>query len=314
LNRVGWIHSPLYAEHDTGPSHPECAARIVAIEERLAASGLADDLQLGEPEALPVEALEAVHAAGHGARIRAAVESGQACVDSVDMPIGPGSYRAALMAAGAALAGVDQVLGQGCESAFVTTRPPGHHAEVNLAGGFCLFNNVALAARHAQRQHGLGKVAIVDWDVHHGNGTQHLFEHDPDVFYASLHQFPHYPGSGARDERGLEAGEGATLNCPQDPGSGDVQWLRAFEGELLPALESFAPELILVSAGFDAHARDPLSDTLLSSEAFGHMTRALLQVARSLTGRGLVSMLEGGYDLQALANSTEAHIQSLLED
>jgi acetoin utilization deacetylase AcuC-like enzyme len=150
--------------------------------------------------------------------------------------------------------------------------------------------------------------------VHHGNGTQHLFENDPNVFYASLHQFPHYPGTGARDERGLGEGEGATLNCPQDPGSGDAEWLGAFEGELLPSLESFRPDLVLVSAGFDAHARDPLSATLLTTEAYGQMTRALLQVARTLTGHGLVSLLEGGYDLEGLASSTAVHVQSLLED
>ncbi|HIF40942.1 MAG TPA: histone deacetylase [Planctomycetes bacterium] len=308
------MHSALQAEHDTGTGHPECAARVQAIEDRLIKSGLVDCLELSEPQALPVDALEAVHDPDHGARILAAVEAGQSCVDSVDMPISAGSYGAGLMAAGAAVAGVDQVLKAGCESTFVTTRPPGHHAEVNLAGGFCLFNNVALAARHAQAEHGLQRVAIVDWDVHHGNGTQHLFENDPSVFYASLHQFPHYPGTGARDERGLGEGEGATLNCPQDPGSGDAEWLEAFEGELLPSLESFRPDLVFVSAGFDAHARDPLSATLLTTEAYGQMTRALLQVARTLTGHGLVSLLEGGYDLEGLASSTAVHVQSLLED
>lgn len=314
MNRVGWIHSALQAEHDTGTGHPECAARVQAIEHRLVSGGLVDCLELSEPEALHVDALEAVHHPEHGARIRAAVQAGQSCVDSVDMPISAGSYGAGLMAAGAAVAGVDQVLRAGCESTFVTTRPPGHHAEVNQAGGFCLFNNVALAARHAQTGHGLKRIAIVDWDVHHGNGTQHLFENDPSVFYASLHQFPHYPGTGARDERGLGEGEGATLNCPQAPGSGDTEWLEAFEGELLPSLESFRPDLVFVSAGFDAHARDPLSATLLTTEAYGQMTRALLQVARSLTGHGLVSLLEGGYDLEGLASSTAVHVQSLLED
>ena len=314
MNRVGWIHSALQAEHDTGTGHPECGARVQAIEDRLTSSGLVDCLELSEPQALPLESLQAVHDPGHGARIRAAVEAGQSCVDSVDMPISAGSYGAGLMAAGAALAGVDQVLNAGCESTFVTTRPPGHHAELNLAGGFCLFNNVALAARHAQSAHGLQRVAIVDWDVHHGNGTQHLFEDDANIFYASLHQFPHYPGTGARGERGLGEGEGATLNCPQDPGSGDSEWLGAFEGEVLPALESFQPDLVLVSAGVDAHARDPRSSTLLTTESYAHMTRALLQVARSLTGHGLVSLLEGGYDLEGLASSTAVHIQSLLED
>jgi len=314
LNRVGWIGSPAQDEHQTGPGHPECSARIAAIETHLERCCLAQDLLALDARPLTEKALEAVHAPDHGPRIRAAAVSGQSVVDSSDMQISSGSYAAGLAAAGAGLAAIDQVLGDVLESCFVTTRPPGHHAEFNLAGGFCLFNNVALAARHAQTEHGLQRIAIVDWDVHHGNGTQHLFEDDPSVFYASLHQFPHYPGTGARDERGRGSGEGATLNCPQDPGSADAQWLTAFEDQVLPALESFSPDLILVSAGFDAHRRDPLSDTLLTTEAYGQMTRSLLELARSATGHGLVALLEGGYDLQGLAESVEAHLRSLLQD
>ncbi len=177
--------------------------------------------------------------------------------------------------------------------------------------GFCLFNNAVLAARHAQAEHGLGRVAIVDWDVHHGNGSQHLTESDPSVLYASLHQFPHYPGTGAEGERGLGAGEGATLNCPQPAGSGDADWLADFEGQVLPRLEAFDPELVIISAGFDAHALDPLSDTRLTEEAYRVMTRGLLDLARDRCAGRVVSLLEGGYSLSGLARSVEAHVGEL---
>jgi len=178
--------------------------------------------------------------------------------------------------------------------------------------GFCLFNNAAIVARHVQRRHGLARVAIVDWDVHHGNGTQHLFERDPSVFYASLHQYPHFPGTGAANERGLGAGEGTTLNLPQHAGSGNREWLRAFESVLLPAVEAFAPDFIVLSAGFDAHALDPLSGTELDGAAFAALTQSLVDVAsRSARGR-LVSLLEGGYSLAGLAESAEAHVAALL--
>ena len=178
--------------------------------------------------------------------------------------------------------------------------------------GFCLFNNVAVAARHARVAHGLERVAIIDWDVHHGNGTQHLFERDPSVFYASLHQFPHYPGTGAATERGQDAGEGSILNCPLFPGTGDVEWLEAIEEQVLPALDAFDPELLLISAGFDAHARDPLSSTLVTEDAFRRMSELTAQLARERCAGRIVSVLEGGYDLEGLASSVEAHVGALV--
>src|SRR5262245_21934620 len=197
-------------------------------------------------------------------------------------------------------------------NAFVACRPPGHHAERDEAMGFCLFNNVAVAAAHLRAAHGLARVAILDWDVHHGNGTQHTFEADPSVFYASLHQRPWYPGTGAADERGVGAGEGATLNCPQSAGTGDREWLRTLEMQVIPALERFAPEFVLVSAGFDAHERDPLSYTQVTTEGFRRMTEVVQAFAVSRCGGRVVSLLEGGYELQALADSVEAHVSTLL--
>jgi acetoin utilization deacetylase AcuC-like enzyme len=197
-------------------------------------------------------------------------------------------------------------------NAFVACRPPGHHAEFERAMGFCLFNNVAVAAAHLRRARGVERVAIVDWDVHHGNGTQHAFESDPTVFYASLHQWPWYPGTGAADERGVGAGEGATLNCPMSAWTGDREWLRAVETQVLPALERFDPGFVLVSAGFDAHEQDPLSHTRVTTDGFRRMTDLVNALAASRCGGRVVSLLEGGYDLDSLADSVEAHVGGLL--
>jgi acetoin utilization deacetylase AcuC-like enzyme len=197
-------------------------------------------------------------------------------------------------------------------NAFVACRPPGHHAEAREAMGFCLFNNVAVAAAHLRIRRGVERVAILDWDVHHGNGTQHIFEADPSVFYASLHQWPWYPGTGAADECGIGAGDGATLNCPMRAGTGDREWLHALETQVFPALEAFDPGFVLVSAGFDAHERDPLSHTRVTTDGFRRMTELAKALAASRCGGRLVSVLEGGYDLGALAESVEAHVAELL--
>ncbi len=309
---VGWIGSPQFLEHDTGPGHPEGAERLISIDQRLAASGLAQELTPLAFEPILESEVASVHAPGYAGRIRAEIEQGRSYVDAPDVPVCPTSYSSALAAAGAARAAARAVARGTIESTFVAARPPGHHAEESSAAGFCLLNNVALAARYAQAELDCPRVAIVDWDVHHGNGTQHLFESDASVFYASLHQYPHYPGTGSRGERGLGDGLGTTLNCPQAAHSSDREWLASFTGEVLPAIESFAPDLVLVSAGFDAHHLDPLSDVNLTTSAYGEMTRSLLQVARETSGRGLVSVLEGGYHLEGLASSVEEHLRALL--
>ncbi len=304
--RTGFVAHADQERHDTGPGHPERAARHRAIVERIGASGLA--AHLDRVDAVPVDPdrLLLVHDAAHVAEVQRAIASGARLLDDGDTRVSAGSWRAALLAAGGALDAVDRVMDGRWRNAFVAARPPGHHAERGHAMGFCAFNNVAVAAAHLRRHHGLERVAIVDWDVHHGNGTQHAFESDPSVYFASLHQWPLYPGSGLADERGIGAGLGATRNCPLPPGSGDREWLNAFEDVVLRDLEAFAPQFVIVSAGFDAHADDPLGQTELTTSAYARMTSLLAQYTREHCVGRLVLVLEGGYDLDALAASVEA--------
>jgi acetoin utilization deacetylase AcuC-like enzyme len=228
-----------------------------------------------------------------------------------DTGVSPGSWRAALLSAGGALLACDAVLAGKARSAFVCTRPPGHHAEAGRAMGFCLFNNIAVAARHLQRAHGLGRILIVDWDVHHGNGTQHMFETDPTVFYFSTHQFPFYPGTGSARETGSGRGAGFTLNYPMPAGSGDAEYIEVFQSVLCPEIDRVQPEAILISAGFDAHRDDPLAGMSLTEKGYAALTSILREAAgRHCDGR-IISLLEGGYDLQALAAAVEAHLLAL---
>jgi len=311
LSRTGLVGSPHFQAHDTGPAHPENAARLRAIDEALRATGLKDELETSLAPRASLESLLRVHGAEYVERVRERIESGADYVDSPDVNVCQASFESALHAAGGSLLALERVVSGEWKNAFVAARPPGHHAEENLAMGFCLFNNAAIVARQAQALHGLERVAVLDWDVHHGNGTQHLFERDDSVFYASLHEFPHYPGTGRAGERGSGAGEGATLNCPMDARSGDRDWLGVFEDQVLPALDAFRPELVVVSAGFDAHERDPLSSTRLTEDAFRDMTRGALDLARRHCGGRLISLLEGGYDQQALAASVHVHLAEL---
>ncbi len=309
--RTGFVRSSECRAHDPGPGHPERAERLVAIEDRLRAAGLWSELDIVEATPAARDDLLRIHAAPYLERVEARIARGADWVDSPDANVSRDSWRAALLAAGGTLAAVDRVQEGGWKNAFVAVRPPGHHAEENLAMGFCLLNNVAIAARHLQATWGLERIAILDWDVHHGNGTQHLFERDPSVFYASLHEYPHYPGTGSATERGIGAGEGATLNCPMPSRSGEREWLEAIDRKVLPELERFQPQFVLVSAGFDAHRRDPLSSTELTEASFTAMSLRVLELAARCAGGRLVSVLEGGYDLEALARSVEAHVTEL---
>lgn len=297
---------PACLGHATGPCHPERPERLAAVLTALR-TAFPDLIWKDAPRA-DRSKLQRVHAASLVDVVLAPIPEGLVGLDP-DTVASPGSAEAALRAAGAGIAAVDAIVGGGALRAFCAVRPPGHHATADTAMGFCLFNNVAVAARHAIDVHGLKRVAIVDFDVHHGNGTQAIFEHYPQVLYASSHQAPLYPGTG--DER--ETGCGNVFNVMLPPGADGAAFRSVWRFRLLPALDAFAPELLLISAGFDAHRNDPLAELQLEAGDFGWLTRELATIAdRHAHGR-IVSLLEGGYDLQALAECSVVHVDALLE-
>ncbi|MEW9625624.1 histone deacetylase family protein [Rhodanobacter geophilus] len=300
---------PACLQHDNGPGHPEAPARLAAVLRALDHDRYAALDRVEAPRASREQLLR-VHAAAHVERMLAAVPPGEMRRLDEDTVLSPGSAEAALRAAGAAVAAVDAVLGDDhVRHAFCAVRPPGHHATREQAMGFCLFNNVAVAAAHALAAHGLKRVAIADFDVHHGNGTQDIFWREPRVLFASSHQMPLYPGSGSPGERGA----GNILNRPLSAGDGSCLFRELWEGDLLPRIRAFRPQLLLVSAGFDAHRNDPLAGLCLGSEDYAWITAKLVELANQHAGGRLVSTLEGGYDLAALAASTAAHVGELLE-
>lgn len=314
MARVGLIAHPDFSLHDTGFGHPERPARLHAIRSRLAETGLGDRLFDISPKTLEVGWLERVHASRHILDVKRRCEQNVRLMDAGDTFISPASYKVARLAAGAACEAVEAVMDDRADAVFCATRPPGHHAERDRAMGFCLFNNAAVAARYIQAAHRLERILIVDWDVHHGNGTQHIFEEDPTVFYFSAHQYPHYPWfSGSSGERGIGPGKGTNLNAPMPAGAGDEQFLRAFDELLAPEMERFQPEFVIVSAGFDAHVDDPLSGTRVTADGFAEMTRRVHQLARTYANNRIISVLEGGYDLNGLALCVEYHLTALLE-
>ncbi len=310
---TAFVYSQRYLDHDTGPAHPERPERLRAIHRQLEQSGSLKRCLPIEPTPADPSLVERVHDRDHIERFRRACLQHAPIIDTPDCPISPASFDVALLAAGGVIAAVDAVMQARARNAFCAVRPPGHHAERRMAMGFCFFNNVAIAAEFVHARYGIEHVAILDWDVHHGNGTQHHFEADPDVFFCSIHQHPAtlYPGTGYAGERGRGPGLGTTLNVPMSPGSGDEEYQQAFDEQILPALSAFKPGFILVSAGFDAHRDDPLAHIELSTEMFGWMTSRVVQLAESLCGGRLVSTLEGGYNLSALADSVQTHLESL---
>ncbi|MGF1657811.1 MAG: histone deacetylase family protein [Rubrimonas sp.] len=302
------ISHPDCYEHVTPDGHPECVDRLRAVDAVLCSEEFMHLLRAPAPLAEDAHLLRC-HPQSHLDRLAAAIpQAGDRALDS-DTFVSPLSLRAARRAAGANVLAVDMVMAGEANNAFCATRPPGHHAETTRAMGFCLFNNAAVGALHAIERHGLHRVAIMDFDVHHGNGTQEIFERDGRVFYASTHEWPLYPGTGAAHERGA----GNILNVPLEGMSGPDAFREAFTGQVLPALRRFRPELMYISAGFDAHARDPLSTIQLSERDFVWATHALCDVADEFAGGRVVSTLEGGYDLEALARSTAAHLRVLME-
>ena len=298
--------------HETGRGHPETSARFDAVLSALESAGLAKAMTSVPPRAVTHEDLLLAHTPGYLALAEGEITSGETQLSTGDTIVGPHSWEAATIAVGSALAAVDAVVAGQAASAFCVVRPPGHHASADRGMGFCVLNNIALAARHAQHRHGLERVLIVDWDVHHGNGTQDIFYADGTVLFFSTHQSPWYPGTGRADETGSGAGRGTTINCPLPAGSDRGEIFAAFEQRLLPAAEKFRPQLVLISAGFDSRAGDPLGHFQLIDQDFADLTRMIRGIADRHAGGRVVSVIEGGYSLSGLASAATAHVGALI--
>jgi len=303
------ISHPSFLEHDTGDFHPERPDRLRAVTAALAEEEFASLTRLVAPPAT-IEQLTRVHPQAYvDAILGIRPPPGELVHVDADTVMSAGSANAARHAAGAVVAAVDGVLAGRARTAFAAVRPPGHHATPDVPGGFCLFNNAAIGALHARAAYGIRRIALIDFDVHHGQGTQAVVESDPDLFYASSHQYPLYPGTGSLRERGIA---GNVVNVPLPAGSGSIEFRAAWSDRLLPALDGFAPELVIVSAGFDAHRHDPLAQLDVETADFVWLTQELLAIADRHAGGRLVSVLEGGYDLAALAESVATHVRTLM--
>ncbi|HTW66330.1 MAG TPA: histone deacetylase [Bryobacteraceae bacterium] len=305
---TGLAADPICKEHVTGPGHPEQPARFDAALNAL--HGL--DLAPIAPRVATHDEIALCHARKYIQLAEREIQDGFHELSTGDTTISPRSFDAALRATGSALNAVDAVIGRRVSNAFCIVRPPGHHANAIRGMGFCLFDNIAIAARYAQRKHGVGRVLIADWDVHHGNGTQDIFYTDGSVFVFNTHQSPWYPGTGARDERGEDRGEGMILNCPFPAGSGREEILGAFQEQLMAAADEVKPELVLISAGFDSREGDPLGRFVLSDTDFKDLTRVIREIADKHAGGRVVSVMEGGYSLEGLAAGVRAHVEALL--
>jgi len=309
---TGVVVAESYVEHLTGEGHPEQPARVTAIVERLEAEGLLGLARRIDPVPAADESILRCHTADY---LRIAIEDvadGDRSLSTGDTRISPRSLEIARLAAGGVIAAVDAVLAGDVANAFAVVRPPGHHATPKRGMGFCLFNNVAIAARHAQAVHGIDRVLIADWDVHHGNGTQDIFYEDGSVLFFDTHQHPLYPGTGLAAETGRGPGQGLTINCPFPAGSGRKEIVGAFRERLLPAAARFRPELVLVSAGFDSRIDDPLGSFTLTDDDFTELTSLVKEIAAEHASGRLVSTLEGGYSLTGLASAATSHVRALM--
>ena len=312
MKKTGYIFHEKYLQHETEP-HPENPGRLVSIQHKLETSGRMRAFSLIAPRLATPEEVSLNHDPDYIRHVKNTCAQGTGSLDA-DTVVSTHSYEAALLAAGAGLKAVDHILKGSAPNVFCAVRPPGHHAEERRAMGFCLFNNVAIVAHYAIEKKGLNRVFIFDWDVHHGNGTQHSFYNNAAVYYSSVHQYPFYPGTGAQDETGTGDGLGTTLNFPLSAFSDDRVYLDLVENKVIPEMIRFQPDLIIISAGFDAHEDDPLANMQVSTEGFGKMTRLMQRAANEICQGRLISMLEGGYNPEALSDSVLIHLENLLTD
>jgi acetoin utilization deacetylase AcuC-like enzyme len=308
---TGFVADSFCKQHITGRGHPESPARFDAIVRAIEQSGVTSKLDRISGPPADEQLLQLCHSPDYIALAHREIATGEPELSTGDTPISEKSWDAALAVLGHIRAAVDDVVERRVANAFCVVRPPGHHATANRGMGFCIFNNIALAARYAQQQHKIKRVLIIDWDVHHGNGTQDIFYRDGSVFFFSTHQSPWYPGTGAADETGEGAGKGTTLNCPLPAGSGRAEILGAMRARLVPAADQFRPQLVLISAGFDSRIGDPLGLFCLTDEDFIEMTQLVREIAERHAGGRVVSLLEGGYNLDGLASAALAHVQAL---
>lgn len=310
-SKTGFVYDDIYLEHKTTEGHPEAPQRLIAIVDRLKAKGLYPQLFKLSPKPVSSEWLTMVHSPEYIQRVRRSCEEGAGYLDSMDVPISPKSYEAALAAVEGVLHAIDAVMQKKVTNAFCAVRPPGHHALKDKAMGFCIFNNIAVGTRYVQKKHSLSRILIVDWDVHHGNGTQAMFYNDPSVLYFGVHQYPFYPGTGSETEKGSGEGLNYNINVPLPAGSGDADYVRVFKEKLEPAAFAFSPDFVLISAGFDAHKDDLLGSMKVTAQGFAELTQIVKAIAEKCCEGRLVSILEGGYHPDGLAASVEAHIQVL---
>jgi acetoin utilization deacetylase AcuC-like enzyme len=310
--KTALLADPIYREHDTGPGHPEQPLRFDAVVEALNRGGLTPQLLRIDRRPATEDEIALCHGRGYIEEVHLEIRSGVSELSMGDTAVSERSWDVALNAAGGILNAVDAVVEGSARNAFCVVRPPGHHARPDQGMGFCIFNNIAIAARYAQRRHGLSKVLIADWDVHHGNGTQDIFYSDGSVLFFSTHQSPWYPFTGAANETGEGRGQGCTLNCPFPAGSGRDEIVGAFREQLRRAADRFRPDLVLLSAGFDSRMADPLGRFTLSDADFAELTGVMLEIAGEYAGGRLVSVLEGGYNLNGLGLAAAAHVRALL--
>jgi acetoin utilization deacetylase AcuC-like enzyme len=314
MKRTGFLYDERYLLHDTGLGHPESPDRLKAIYQGIKDAGLLPKLTIIQARRADLKWIETVHSKNYIERFEAACRSGDSMLDYPDNQMGTDTFETALLAVGGVLDAAGRVMTGKLDNVFCAVRPPGHHAEYDHAMGFCYFNNVAIAARYLQLEWGIQRVGIIDIDVHHGNGTQHIFEEDPDVFYYSIHQHPTFafPGTGRAFETGSGKGTGTKRNYPVLPGHGDQEYLGIIQRDLIPVIETFSPEVIIVSAGFDAHVDDDMSDIKLSTQGYTRIMERIVALAELYSNGRVISVLEGGYCLRRLPELAANHVKVLL--